>query len=410
TLRTLVDDLQGVQVFYQNLLKKRPSLPFEIDGLVIKVNDHFQQAKLGVVSRAPRWAIAYKFPAQEEETQVKNIEFRVGRTGALTPVARLQPVFVGGVTVSNATLHNMDEIARKDIRINDYVIVRRAGDVIPEVVRSIPEKRPLDAKKIKLPKKCPICGSQVIKHADYSVAKCSGGLYCLAQVKEAIKHFVSRRAMDIEGLGVKLVENLVDHKLIRNVADIYQLQREDLLALERMGERSVDKLLKAIAKSKKTTLDRFLYALGIPEVGEATALSLAFHYAALPPIIAAQEEELQSIADIGPIMASHIATFFRQKHNREMIDALLRMGISWPDVSQTKDTTLAGKTYVITGTLSIPRDELKAKLQKRGAKVSNSVSAHTTAVIVGENPGSKLNKALELKIPIVTEADLKELL
>jgi len=398
--------------YYQQILKKRPNLSHEIDGVVFKVNDFHLQQELGFVSRAPRWAIAYKFPAQEELTILEAIEFQVGRTGALTPVARLKPVFVGGVTVSNATLHNMDEIERKDIRIGDTVIVRRAGDVIPEVVSAVLERRPANAKQIHLPTTCPVCGSSVEKAEDEAIARCVGGLFCPAQVKEAIKHFVSRRAMDIEGLGDKLAEQLVDSGLVRSVADLYQLTPEILSNLERMGEKSADKILLAIEKSKQTTFARFIFGLGIREVGETTARHLAQHFSGISDLQKATVKELQEIPDIGPVVANHVALFFQQSHNREVLKRLVDAGVHWPESTAVKlEQTLSGMKFVLTGSLStLTRDEAKARLLALGAEVSGSVSKKTNYVVAGVEPGSKLAKAEELGVPVLDEQGLLDLL
>ncbi len=405
-----VSDVEGIKNFYQTLMKKRDGLPYEIDGLVIKV-DHFEaQEKLGFVSRAPRWAIAYKFPAQEKMTRLLSVDFQVGRTGALTPVARLEPVFVGGVTVSNATLHNMDEIARQDIRVLDTVIVSRAGDVIPKVMATVLSKRPKNAKRILAPTQCPVCGSDVEQEETLAAIRCTGGLYCSAQVVEAMKHFVSRKAMDIDGLGSKLIEVLVENKIIDTVADLYHLKPEDLNQLERMGEKSAAKVIKAIDKSRETTLNRFIYALGIREVGEATARSLATHFNDLDAIMQAEQDSLVLISDIGPIVASHIYQFFKQSHNLEVIRSLLKAGIHWPQNATKSDQSLEGKVFVITGTLSMPRDELKAQLLERGAKVSGSVSSKTTALIAGDKAGSKLKKAQDLGVAVIQESEINDLL
>ncbi|MGE3317700.1 MAG: NAD-dependent DNA ligase LigA [Candidatus Berkiella sp.] len=408
----VVTGLNKVQDHWSRLLQKRDELPYEIDGMVVKVNDFDLQSELGFVARAPRFAIAYKFPAQEKKTKLLGVDFQVGRTGTLTPVARLEPVSVGGVTVSNATLHNMDEITRKDVRVNDYVIVRRAGDVIPEVVRPILEERDANTKAIKAPTKCPVCGSHVVRVEGEAALRCEGGLVCQAQLIEHIKHFVARRAMDIEGLGSKLVEQLVESKMIESVADIYHLNSSQLMSLERMGEKSVTNLLEAIEKSKKTTLAKFVYALGIREVGEATANLLADHFANLEELMGASEEALLELPDVGPVVAQSIRTFFNEKANQKIIHALLRAGVAWParKVIDKKDQTLLGKSYVITGTLSIPRDEIKALLQQKGAKIIDSVSAKTDGVIVGEKPGSKYTKAQALGIPILGESELEKLL
>ncbi len=407
-----VDSIAGCLTFYNALAAKRAQLDYEIDGVVYKVNRIAEQDIMGFVSRAPRWAIAHKFPAQEELTVVNAIEFQVGRTGALTPVARLQPVFVGGVTVSNATLHNMDEISRKDVRVGDTVIIRRAGDVIPEVVSVVSDKRPANARIIELPLRCPVCDSEVEKLADEAVARCTGGLYCPAQVIEAIKHFSSRTAMDIDGLGAKLVEQLVEESVIEHVADLYRLDKSQLIQLERMGEKSADNLLQAIEKSKSTSLAKFLFALGIREVGVATARSLALRLPSIEAIRATSEEALQTVEDVGPVVANHIQLFFQQAHNLEMIDQLLASGIHWPTPAPVQgDLPLKGNTYVLTGSLEhFTRDEAKTKLQALGAKVSGSVSKKTTAVIAGAEAGSKLVKAQALGIEIIDETALIDLL
>ena len=408
----VVQGLQGCLDYFDAMTRKRDSLDYEIDGVVFKVNDLQQQERLGFVSRAPRWAIARKFPAQEALTVVKDVEFQVGRTGAVTPVARLDPVEVGGVTVRNATLHNMDEVKKKDVHIGDTVYVRRAGDVIPEIVRVLPEPRPKTAREVVLPKHCPVCGSDVIKPEGEAVARCTGGLYCPAQRKEAIKHFASRRAMDIEGLGDKLVEQLVEQELIHDPADLYSLTREQLMGLERMGEKSAQNILDALERSKETTLAHFLYALGIREVGEATSQTLAQQFGSLEALEKASEEELQETPDIGPIVAAHIAAFFHQPHNREVIDKLLQAGIHWPVVERAAEEVLPlkGKTFVLTGNLSRHRSEIKAELQALGAKVAGSVSRKTDYVVAGEAAGSKLAKAEELGITILDEEQLDELL
>lgn len=395
--------------FYTALEKKRESLDYEIDGIVYKVNEIALQQELGFVSRAPRWAIARKFPAQEAVTRLLDVEFQVGRTGAITPVARLEPVSVGGVTVSNATLHNMDEMERMQIHIGDTVVIYRAGDVIPKVVKPIVEKRPEGAKKPHLPKHCPICHSLVERPEGEAVARCSGGLFCAAQVKESIKHFASRRALDIDGLGDKLVEALFDAKLIQNVADLYTLRKEQLAQLERMGDKSAQNVVKALEDSKSTTLPRFLYGLGIREVGEATAQNLAKHFGKLEAIVDASEEALLEVVDIGPVVAHHIYAFFRESHNLEVIKRLRDAGMQWPDieVQEVSATPLQGNTYVLTGTLStLARNDAKDKLQQLGAKVAGSVSKKTTAVVAGEAAGSKLTKAEELGIPIMSEEEL----
>jgi len=407
----VVKNIDGCLAYYMYLAEKRTQLPYEIDGIVYKVNSFKQQQALGFVSRAPRWAIAHKFPAEEVLTTIEAVEFQVGRTGAITPVARLHPVFVSGVTVSNATLHNMDEVRRKDIYIGDTVIVRRAGDVIPEVVAAITEQRPRDAKSILMPTHCPVCHSHIEQIEGESVARCSGGLFCPAQRKEAIKHFASRRAMDIEGLGDKLVDQLVETQLIANIADLYLLTLEQLSGLDRMAEKSAQNLLDALAKSKKTTLARFLYALGIREVGEATAKQLAQHYGDLSALMKAREESLQMVSDVGPVVAKHIVSFFSENHNRDVIEKLLQADIRWEKVAVMKDLPLAGKTFVLTGTLqTMSRDEAKEKLENLGAKVAGSVSSKTHYVVVGADAGSKLAKAEVLGVPVLTEEEFLKLL
>ncbi len=409
----VVRGVQGCHRYYLAIEDQRDSLPYDIDGVVYKVNSLAQQQELGFVSRAPRWATAHKFPAQEEMTHLDDVEWQVGRTGALTPVARLRPVHVAGVVVSNATLHNPDEIARKDVRIGDMVIVRRAGDVIPEVVSVVMSKRPGHAKTIKMPTHCPVCGSEVVRDEGEAVPRCSGGLYCSAQRKNAIKHFASRRAMDVDGLGDKLVEQLVDEGLIHDVADLYALTAAQIAGLERMGDKSAANLVAALEKSKETTLERFLYALGIREVGESTARTLAKHFGTLERIEKATEEELLKVADVGPVVAHHIHTFFRQAHNIEVIEKLLRAGVHWPNVeiAPAGEQPLAGQTFVLTGTLeSMSRDEAKEKLQALGAKVSGSVSKKTSVVVAGAEAGSKLAKAESLGIEVWDEQRLLSLL
>jgi len=404
---------QGCLDYYGEVGRQRQTLGYDIDGVVYKVNRVEQQAALGFVSRAPRWAIAHKYPAQEEVTRVLDVEFQVGRTGALTPVARLEPVFVGGVTVSNATLHNMDEIERKDVRIGDAVIVRRAGDVIPEVVSVLPDRRPARARRITLPSVCPVCGSQVVRPEGEVVARCSGGLVCPAQRKEAIRHFASRRAMDIEGLGDKLVDQLVERGLVDTVADLYQLTVEQLAGLERMAEKSAANLVEALARSKDTTLARFLYALGIREVGEATARALGAHFGSLDSTMEADAEALQMVPDVGPIVAQHVASFFRESHNREVIERLREAGVHWAEAEPkaSGEQPLAGLTFVLTGALeSMTRDEAKERLEALGAKVSGSVSGKTRYVVVGADPGSKLAKAQELGVETLDERGLLQLL
>jgi DNA ligase (NAD+) len=402
-----VTHTQDLLNYYKALLKKRDKLPFEIDGMVIKVNSIDLQKKLGFISRAPRWAIAYKFPAQEKTTVVNSVDFQVGRTGTLTPVARLEPVFVGGATVSNATLHNMDEIKRKDIRIGDVVIIRRAGDVIPEVVGPVLDKREPGTRAILLPKHCPVCHADVLKIEGLAAARCTGGLSCSAQAKEQIKHFVSRKAMDIEGLGSQRVDQLVDLELIKNVADIYKLFKKEkqLNQIERFGEISVKKLLEAIESSKKTKLPKFLYALGIREVGESMAQVLVDNLVDLESIMQASIEQLLTIPDVGPVVADNVHVFFQQKNNKAIIKELQAEGVHWPAIliEKKENLPLYGHTYVITGTLSTPREAIKERLIALGAKVSEQVSAKTTGLIVGDKPGSKYDKALKLGIPIYNE-------
>lgn len=401
-----VKNILACLAYYHKIEKQRTRLPYDIDGVVYKVNAIALQQQLGFVSRAPRWALAHKFPAQEELTQVLAIEFQVGRTGTLTPVARLKPVFVGGATISNATLHNMDEIKRKDIRVGDTVIVRRAGDVIPEIVCVIKEKRPANTHLLQLPTHCPICGSDIVKIETESAARCSGALYCPAQRKEAIKHFVSRKAMNIEGLGNKLVEQLVNNNVINDVSGLYHLTPEQLADLEHLGEKSAQKLCNAIHTSKKTSLTRFLYGLGIRDVGITTALNLTQHFQDLKSIMQANEESLQTIPDIGPVVAAHIKRFFSEPHNLEVIKNLLAAGISWPKSSTNPQhpSLLTGKNFVLTGSLSkLSREQATILLQELGAKVSPSVTKKTDYVIVGKDPGSKFTRAQELGLTILTE-------
>ena len=409
----LVDAIPGCLAYYTRIGAKRAELPYDIDGVVYKVDKLSWQEALGVVSRAPRWAVAHKFPAQEETTIVRAVEFQVGRTGALTPVARLEPVFVGGVTVSNATLHNMDELQRKDVRLGDTVIVRRAGDVIPEIVKVVVDRRPPDAREVTLPAKCPVCGSDVERAQGEAVARCVGGLYCAAQRKESIRHFASRLAMNIEGLGEKVIDQLVEEGLVETPADLYALSVHQFADLERMGERSAEKLVAALEKSKSTTLPRFLYALGISEVGEATALLLANEFGDLEGIVEADESRLEEVPDVGPVVASNIRAFFLERHNREVIDKLRLAGVHWPRIAAKarQELPLAGKTFVITGTLkTMSREEAKARLQALGAKVAASVSKKTDAVIVGADAGSKAAKADELGVRKITEDDFMTLI
>lgn len=402
--------------FHKAIGAKRDSLPYDIDGVVYKVNSLTLQRELGFRSREPNWAVAHKFPAQEALTELLSIDVQVGRTGAITPVARLKPVFVGGVTVTNATLHNQDEIDRKDVRIGDTVSVRRAGDVIPEVVSVIKERRPPHAVPYNLLEaighQCPVCGSHVVRPEGESVARCSGGLFCSAQRKQAILHFASRRAMDIEGLGEKLVDQLVDNNLVHTLADIYKLEVSVLANLDRMAEKSAQNIITALDKSRKTTLARFIYALGIRNVGEATAKDLAKYFGTLQNLMDADAETLQQVPDIGPIVADSIVEFFGESHNREVIDALIAAGIHWDESPRHEDSgKLSGKTFVLTGTLpGMTRDEAKALIEDAGGKVSGSVSRKTDFVVAGSDAGSKLQKATELGVTVIDEAKLVEML
>ncbi len=409
----VIQGVQGCLKYYHDMQTKRASLPYEIDGVVYKVNAFTMQQQLGFISRAPRWAVAHKFPAQEEVTTILDVEFQVGRTGALTPVARLEPVFVGGVTISNATLHNMDEVERKDIRIGDRVMIRRAGDVSPEVVKVITDSRDGSERGIILPVQCPVCQSAVERIAGEAVARCTGGLYCSAQRSEAIKHFASRKAMDIDGLGDKLITQLIAAGLIDTVADIFKLTHAQLAALERMGDKSAQNLLVAISRVKQPAFARFIYALGIREVGETTALHLAADFSDIHELAQADSERLQLIEDIGPVVAQHIVNFFAQAHNAQVIKELLNAGVQPQVVRVNTQSTqpLAGKTFVITGTLrAMTRDEAKALLQNAGAKVSASVSAKTDYVLAGENAGSKLSNAEALGVKVISENELEKML
>ncbi|GMR19913.1 MAG: NAD-dependent DNA ligase LigA [Gammaproteobacteria bacterium] len=409
----LVLGSEGCLAYYDSLQNKRNNLPYDIDGVVYKVNSFADQQHLGSISRAPRWAIAHKFPAEEELTRVLSIDVQVGRTGRITPVARLAPVLVGGATVTNATLHNQDEIDRKDVRVGDAVIIRRAGDVIPEIVSSVKTRRKKGARRFKIPAKCPVCGSEVVRLDNEADARCTGGLYCDAQRCEAIKHYASRRAMDIEGLGDKLVEQLDSQGLIHDVADLYSLNREELAALERMGEKSADNLLASLEISKSTTLPRFLFALGIRQVGEATALVLANRFGGLDELMQADRDALQAVPDVGPVVAESIQAFFHERHNKQVINKLLKAGVNWPVINPAKDTKqpLTGQTYVLTGTLyTMTRSEAKSCLQSLGAKVAGSVSAKTNIVVAGEAAGSKATKAESLGITIIDEAAFRKLL
>jgi len=412
--RKLVSGIRGCLEYYADIGRRRDSLRYDIDGVVYKVDRLDYQQQLGFVSRAPRWAIAHKFPAEEELTIVRAIEFQVGRTGAITPVARLEPVFVGGVTVSNATLHNMDGLHRKDVRVGDTVIIRRAGDVIPEVVRTVPDRRPKRTRIVRAPAKCPVCHSAVVREEGEAVARCTGGFICAAQRAEALKHFVSRRALDVDGLGSKLIEQLVAIDRIQTAADLYHLERDELANMDRMGEKSAENLLAAIERSKDTTLARFLYGLGIREVGEATARSLAAHYGKLTSIMKADEEGLQTVQDVGPIVASRIRSFFAEKHNQKVVKGLIDSGLTWKETKaspKAADGPLSGKIFVLTGTMSnMTRDEAKDKIQAAGGKVTGSVSKKTNFVVYGDNAGSKLTKAQKLGIETIDEDALQKLL
>ncbi|CDZ78895.1 DNA ligase [Legionella massiliensis] len=404
----------GCLAYYHDILSRRSALPYEIDGVVYKVNSIAQQQLLGFVARAPRFACAHKFPASEEMTVLQAVDFQVGRTGALTPVARLKPVSVAGVTVSNATLHNMDEISRKDIRIGDTVIIRRAGDVIPEVVSVVLEQRPAATEMIHMPEHCPVCGADVIREEGEAVARCTGGLFCSAQLKRMMWHFASRRAMDIDGLGGVIVELLVDLSLVRDVSDLYRLDLETLAALPRFGRKSAENLLAALEKSKKTTFARFLYALGIREVGEVSARVLAAEFSDIAALRATSAEQLMTLKDIGPVVAYHIVHFFAQAHNLEVINKLLDLGIHWPkEAAKALDEShpFHNKTIVLTGTLaSMGRDDAKARLLAVGAKVTGSVSAKTDYVIAGTEAGSKLDKATDLGVKVLNEDEFLALL
>ncbi len=413
--REVAKGVKGLLDYFGKMQSLRKTLPFDIDGVVYKVDSLEYQEIMGFVSRAPRFAIAHKFPAEEAMTELLDIEIQVGRTGALTPVARLNPVFVGGVMVSNATLHNQDEIDRKDVRVGDTVIVRRAGDVIPEVVGVILEKRKPDSEPFDLLKKypvCPVCGSHVVRLDGEAQARCTGGLYCSAQRREAILHFAGRRAMDIDGLGEKLVEQLVEKSMVNTPADLYRLKRDALIGLDRMGEKSAENLLEAIASSKKTTLARFIYSLGIRHVGESTANDLARHFGSMESLEQANFDALTAVPDVGPVVAQSIIDFFDEHHNIEVIHALLSAGIAWPDVEKRQRSSgISGKTFVLTGTLSLfTRDEAKEKIVSLGGKVAGSVSGKTDFVVAGENPGSKCERALALGIRVLNEQDFMHII
>jgi DNA ligase (NAD+) len=409
-IRRVKDD-DGCIAYYREMAEKRATLSYDIDGVVFKVDLREQQETLGFVSRAPRWAIAQKFPAQEEMTRLLGIDIQVGRTGALTPVARLEPVFVGGVTVTNATLHNLDEVRRKDVRVGDWVVVRRAGDVIPEVARVVSERREGEPAEFEMPEECPVCGSAVERVDGEAVFRCTGGLFCAAQRKQSIMHFASRRALDIEGLGEKLVDQLVEAGLVHSIADLYRLDRDTLIALERMGEKSADNLLQELERSKTPVLGRLLFALGIREVGEVTAVSLARHFGSLEAIARASEEELVEVQDVGPVVAGHVHAFFQEPHNREILRELEQAGLRWqPEEVNEGEQPLAGQTWVLTGTLGMPRAKAKNLLESLGAKVSGSVSAKTTVVLAGEAAGSKLKKAESLGVEVVDEDGFRQLM
>ncbi len=405
----VVGNLDEAMAYIQDIEARRATLGYEIDGVVVKVDDLGLQAELGTVTRKPRWAIAYKYPAEEATTVVENVEFQVGRTGSITPVARLTPVFVGGVTVSNATLHNMDEISRLDLHIGDSVMIRRAGDVIPQVVSVIESKRPKNATEVELPSLCPSCGSEIIRPEDEAVARCSASHnICPAQRKEGLKHFASRLAMDIDGLGDKLVEQFVDQGMVSTAVDLYRLDVEAIAGLERMAQKSGQNLVDALEASKETTLARFIYALGIREVGEATAANLATHFRTIEAVMSADVASLEEVDDVGPIVADKISRFFADQENVAVVNGLVEAGVRWPAIEErsAEELSLAGQTWVLTGTLEqMPRNDAKALLVGLGAKVSGSVSAKTTQVVAGPGAGSKLTKATELEIPVMDEAE-----
>ncbi|MCC6172161.1 MAG: NAD-dependent DNA ligase LigA [Gammaproteobacteria bacterium] len=409
----VVHGVAGCLDYYRRIGERRAKLPYQIDGVVYKVDRFAEQRQLGFLSRAPRWALAHKFPADEAITTVRDVEFQVGRTGALTPVARLAPVFVGGVTVSNATLHNMDEIERKDVRIGDSVVVRRAGDVIPEVLRVMPERRPADARPVVLPGSCPVCGSPVAREEEGAIARCTGDYVCRAQRKERLRHFASRRAMDVEGLGDKLIEQLVEGGLVSSPADFYTLDVAQLEGLDRMGRKSAEKLVAALQRSRETRLGRFLFALGIRDVGESTAAALAGFFGALEPLMVASAEAIQEVPDVGPIVAAHVVEFFANPSNLEVIARLRAAGVRWPDQVRTapEKLPLAGLTFVITGALeSLPRAEAEEKLRELGARAAGSVSAKTSYLVAGADAGSKLAKATALGVPVIDEQALLRVL
>jgi DNA ligase (NAD+) len=411
--RSVVSGAAGLIAYHRHIGETRHTLPFDIDGVVYKVNRLDLQKQLGFRSREPRWAVAHKYPAQEALTEVVDIEVQVGRTGAITPVARLRPVFVGGVTVTNATLHNEDEVRRKDVHIGDTVVVRRAGDVIPEVVRTLTERRPADARAFVMPKECPSCGSAVRRDEDEAVARCTAGLFCPAQRKQALLHFASRRALDIDGLGEKIVNQLVEHEIVQTPADLFKLDVPRLAALERMGKKAATNLVQAIDRCKNTTLARFIYGLGIRNVGESTARDLAAHFRELDALMAADGQRLRQVSDVGPVVADSVAAFFREQHNRDVINELMKSGITFAPMAapQTPAPGVAGKTFVLTGVLpTLSRDDAKARIEGKGGKVSGSVSKKTHYLVAGEDAGSKLTKAQELGIAILDEQTLMNLL
>jgi DNA ligase (NAD+) len=408
----LVSGIAGCDAYYRALSERRGTLAYDIDGIVFKVNSLELQQRLGFVSRAPRWAIARKFPAEEELTRIVDIEFQVGRTGAITPVARLDPVFVGGVTVSNATLHNFDEIHRLDVRVGDTVTIRRAGDVIPQVVAVIKDRRPSGSQAVPIPNRCPVCASPLSREAEEAVLRCTGGLVCSAQRREAIKHFASRRALDIDGLGDKLVDQLVDAGLINSVADLFELELEQVQTLERMGKKSSENLLAGLAESRSTTLPKFIYALGIREVGEATARSLASAFGSWDALAAATQDTLLEVDDVGPVVARHLMDFFADSNNLEVVNTLQANGVHWPDIEvNSGEKRFAGKIFVVTGTLtSMGRDEAKEQLRELGAKVAGSISAKTDFLVAGAAAGSKLAKAEKLGVQVLMEEEFLEML
>lgn len=409
----VVRGIEGCLGYFARLGAARARLPYQIDGVVYKVERRDWQEQLGFISRAPRWALAHKFPADEAETIVKAVEFQVGRTGAVTPVARLEPVFVGGVTVSNATLHNMDEVGRKDVRVGDTVVIRRAGDVIPEVVRVVPGRRHADAQPVQLPAQCPVCGSPVVKEEGEAIARCTGGFRCRAQRREALKHLAGRRALDIDGLGDRIVDQLVERELVRTPADLYALDAATLAELDRMGEKSAQNLIAAIDASRRTTLPRLLFALGIRDVGESTALALAQHFGDIEALMAADEVQIQQVPDVGPVVAAHVARYFADPANRELIAELRARGVEWPPMAAPRaaEMPLGGLTFVLTGRLTqLTREAATEALLALGAKVAGSVSKKTSYVVAGDEAGSKLDKARALGVPVIDEAALAEVL